>query len=335
MRVIDRAILPPEPIRPRTMRNILLGLFLGSMLGVGIAFTREYLDETVHTREDVQDSTGGAPILGMIPRIRRASLLTGRGNKGAESLIGGTGELGARLVAGRDPRNPVSEAYRTLRTNLTFSNPDKPPKTLVFTSPLPKDGKSTTAANLAITLVQQGIKTLLLDADLRRGVLNSVFGVDREPRLTNVLAGSASIDDAVQEIDLLESGRMDFMASGVHPPNPAEILGSQRMKALLDALEERYDLIIIDSAPLTVVTDAAVLGTKVDGVILVARANVTEKGALTYSVDQLNNVRAPILGSILNDVDYRRDSRYYSSYGKYGYYHHYYYGDDGSKKRKK
>jgi tyrosine-protein kinase Etk/Wzc len=335
MRVVDLAILPPTPIKPQTPLNLLLGLVLGSMLGVGIAFTREYMDETVHTREDVEDATGGAPILGMIPRIRQASLLNGRGNKGAESPIGGTGELGARLVAGRDPRNPVSEAYRTLRTNLTFSNPDKPPKTLVFTSPLPKDGKSTSAANLAITLAQQGIKTLLLDADLRRGVLNSVFGVDREPGLTNVLAGSASIDDAIQEIDLLESGRMDFMASGVHPPNPAEILGSQRMKALLDALEERYDLIIIDSAPLTVVTDAAVLGTKVDGVILVARANVTEKGALTYSVDQLNNVRAPILGSILNDVDYRRDSRYYSSYGKYGYYHQYYYGDDGSKKRKK
>ena len=334
VRVVDVAILPPEPVKPRALLNLFFGLLAGSMLGVGIAFTRDYLDETVHTRGDVQNSTGGAPILGMIPRIRQSGL-NGRNAKAVKSPIGGTGELGARLVAGRDPRNPVSEAYRNLRTNLTFSNPDKPPKTIVFTSPLPQDGKSTSAANLAITLVQQGIKTLLVDADLRRGVLNGVFGVDREPGLTDVLGGTADIGDAIQEIDLLESGKMDFMPCGAYPPNPAEILGSERMKTLLQALDEQYDLVLIDSAPLTVVTDAAVLGTKVDGVVLVARANVTEKSALTYAVEQLNNVNARILGSILNDVDYRRDSRYYSSYGKYGYYHDYYYGDDGTKKRGK
>ncbi|MGY8779026.1 MAG: polysaccharide biosynthesis tyrosine autokinase, partial [Longimicrobiales bacterium] len=325
VRVVDLAILPPEPVSPRKALNLLLGLILGGILGVGIASTREYMDETVHTREDIQAATGGAPILGMIPRIRQAGL-NGKSSKSAISTIGGVGELGARLVAGRDPRNPVSEAYRSLRTNLTFSNPDKPPKIIVFTSPLPQDGKSTTAANLAITLTQQGIKTLLIDADLRRGLLHGVFGVNRDPGLTNVLAGGAAISEAIQEIDLQESGKLDFMSSGPYPPNPAEILGSQRMKSLLEALDERYDLVLIDSAPLTVVTDAAVLGTKADGVVLVARANVTEKGALTYAAEQLRNVRAPILGCVLNDVDYRRDSRYYSTYGKYGYYHHYYYG---------
>ncbi|MBT4187674.1 MAG: polysaccharide biosynthesis tyrosine autokinase, partial [Gemmatimonadales bacterium] len=334
VRVVDLAILPPEPVTPRKALNLLLGLILGGIFGVGIAFTREYMDETVHTREDIQAATGGAPILGMIPRIRQAGL-NGKSSTSAMSTIGGVGELGARLVAGRDPRNPVSEAYRSLRTNLTFSNPDKPPKIIVFTSPLPQDGKSTTAANLAITLTQQGIKTLLIDADLRRGLLHGVFGVNRDPGLTNVLAGGAAISEAIQEIDLQESGKLDFMSSGPYPPNPAEILGSQRMKSLLEALDERYDLVLIDSAPLTVVTDAAVLGTKADGVVLVARANVTEKGALTYAAEQLRNVRAPILGCVLNDVDYRRDSRYYSTYGKYGYYHHYYYGDDGDKKKKK
>ena len=332
VRVVDLAILPVTPIRPRGLLNILLGLILGGMLGVGIAFTREYLDETVHTREDIQAATGGVPILGMIPRIRQNG--NGKGPAKKSASIGGAGDLGARLIAGRDPRNPVSEAYRSLRMNLTFLNPDKPPKTIVFTSPLPQDGKSTSAANLAITLTQQGIKTLLIDADLRRGPLHRVFGVNREPGLTNVLSGSAGISDAIQTVDLQQSGKLDFMASGPCPPNPAEILGSLRMKSLLEALDERYDLILIDSAPLTVVTDAAVLGTKVDGVVLVARANVTEKGALTYAVEQLKNVRAPILGSVLNDVDYRRDSRYYSTHGKYGYYHHYYYGDDGEKKTK-
>ncbi|MFQ5536408.1 MAG: GumC family protein [Gemmatimonadota bacterium] len=327
VRVVDPAVLPTRPVKPRRMLNVLLGLILGTMLGVGVAFTREYMDETVHTREDVQNAAGGAPVLGMIPRIREALTDGRRGANGAG--------LAARLVAGRDPRNPVSEAYRTLRTNLTFSNPDNPPRTIVFSSPLPQDGKSTTAANLCITLAQQGIRTLLIDGDLRRGVLNTVFGVPREPGLTNVLAGTVNVAEAIQEIDLGESGKLHFLASGPYPPNPAEVLGSQRMRALLEALEERFDLIIIDSPPLTVVTDAAVLGTKADGVVLVARANATEKGALTYAAEQLRNVRAPVLGCILNDVDFRRDSRYYSSYGKYGYYYHYYYADDKKKRKRK
>jgi capsular exopolysaccharide synthesis family protein len=331
VRVIDPAVLPAKPVKPRMLLNLILGIALGGMLGVAIAFLREYMDETVHTRDDVQGATRGAPVLGMIPRIRVVAAANGR--SGAQ--VGGSGELAARLVTGRDPRNPVSEAYRSLRTNLTFSNPDRPPKTIVFTSPLPLDGKSTSAANLSITLAQQGINALLVDADLRRGVLHNVFGVPREPGLTTILSGQCGVSDAIREIDLGESGTLKFLPSGPFPPNPAEILGSQRMRTLVEALEEEYALIILDSAPLTVVTDAAVLGTKADGVILVARANSTEKGSLTYAVDQLRNVRAPILGCILNDVDFRRDSRYHSSYGKYGYYYQYYYADDQKRRKRK
>ena len=327
VRTVDPAILPSEPVRPRTMLNLLLGVVLGGMLGVGIAFLREYMDETVHTREDVQAAAEGAPVLGMIPRIRTV----GMNGRGADAAV--PGELGARLVAGRDPRNPVSEAYRSLRTNLTFANLERPPKTIVFTSALPQDGKSTTAANLSITLAQQGIRTLLIDADLRRGVLNTVFGVEREPGLTNALMGRCDVTEAIRRLDLGESGTLDFLPSGPYPPNPAEVLGSQRMRALIEKVETLYDLIVIDSAPLTAVTDAAVLGTKADGVILVARANVTEKGALTYAVQQLHSVRAPVLGCILNDIDFRRDSRYYSAYGKYGYFYAYYYAD--TEKRRK
>ncbi len=330
VRVVDPAILPARPVKPRTMLNLLLGVLLGTMLGVGLAFTREYMDETIHTREDVQLSTRGAPVLGMIPRIRETGI-NGRGR--SSPAVSGSAVLGARLVAGRDPRNPVSEAYRGLRTNLTFSNPDKPPRTIVFTSPLPQDGKSTTAANLAITLAQQGIRTLLIDGDLRRGILNSVFGVEREPGLTTVLSGNCDIADAVREIDLGESGTLHFLPSGPYPPNPAEVLGSQKMRGLLETLTEGHELILIDSPPLTVVTDAAVLGTKADGVVLVARANATEKGAMTYAVEQLGAVRAAVLGVVLNDVDFRRDSRYSTSYGKYGYYYQYYYSTEGKKKK--
>jgi capsular exopolysaccharide synthesis family protein len=329
VRVVDPAILPNTPVKPRTMLNLLLGIVLGGMLGVGIAFLREYMDETIHTREDVHAAARGAPVLGMIPRIREAV-----GSSGRTAQAGTPGELNSRLVAGRDPRNPVSEAYRGLRTNLTFANPDHPPKTIVITSPMPQDGKTTSAANLCITLAQQGIKALLVDADLRRGILNNVFDVPREPGLTTILTGKCGIADAIRKIDLGESGALDFLPSGGYPPNPAEILGSQRMRSLIEAIEERYDLIIIDSAPLTVVTDAAVLGTKADGVLLVTRANHTEKGALSYAMEQLKNVRATVLGCVINDVDFRRDSRYYSTYGKYGYYYHYYYADN-EKRRKK
>lgn len=329
VRVVDPAILPPQPVRPRTLLNLLLGAVLGGMLGVGIAFTREYMDDSIHTREDIQRATGNAPILGMIPRIN------GRSSGAPKQSEDEIGHLEDRLVAGRDPRNPVSEAYRSLRTNLTFSNPDDPPRVVVFTSALPQDGKSTSAANLAITLAQQGHSTLLIDADLRRGVLNNVFGTSREPGLSNVLAGHASLSEAIRPVELGHSGSIRFMPSGPFPPNPAELLGSARMKSLIDELETRYDFVILDSAPLTIVTDAAVLGTKVDGVVLVARANRTEKGALTYAVEQLLNVRAPVLGTVLNDVDYRRDSRYSSRYGRYGYYYQYYYGEDGKRKDEK
>jgi tyrosine-protein kinase Etk/Wzc len=324
VRVVDPAILPTEPVRPRTLLNLLLAFVVGGMLGAGVAFARDYLDEAVHTREDIAHATGGAPVLGMIPRIRQAAV------NGRDARRAAPGELSMRLVTGRDPRNPVSEAYRTLRTNLTFSNPDKPPKTIVFTSALPKDGKSTSAANLSITLAQQGINALLVDADLRRGELHRAFGVPNEPGLTDILTGSCGVGEAIRKIDLGESGALAFLPSGPHPPNPAEILGSQKMRSLIETLEERFELVILDSAPLAVATDAAVLGTKVDGAVLVARANVTAKGALSYAAEQLGNVRASVLGCVLNEVDFRRDSRYSGSYGKYGFYYQYYYGDDGT-----
>lgn len=335
VRVVDPAILPVGPIKPRKMLNLALALVLGGMLGVGLAFTREYLDDTIHTREDLQAASGGIPVLGLIPRIRGAGSVNDRKRRRSKKgeILEGVEALEGRLVTGKDPRNPVSEAYRTLRTNITFANPDDPSKVLVFTSPMPQDGKSTTAANLAITMSQQGTNVLLVDADLRRGILNTVFGTPRNPGLSDLLMGANGFQDTLQFVDLGESGNLDFLSTGTLPPNPAELLGSQRMKELLTHLQGIYDLVILDSPPLMVVTDAAVLGTKADGVVMVARASHTEKGAVTYSVEQLKNVRANIIGTVLNDVDYRRDGRYSSSYGKYGYYYQHYYGDDGKRKK--
>src|SRR5690606_31110819 len=205
-----------------------------------------------------------------------------------------------------DPRSPISEAYRSLRTNITFSRLGNPPKLIVFTSPTPGDGKSTTSANLAITLAQQGLKVLLVDADMRRGSLNTVFGVDREPGLSNVLLGTVTSAEAIRSVQIAESVSLDFLSTGTLPPTPAELLGSQQMRDLLLEFEKDYDFVILDAPPLNLVTDAALLGTNADGVVVVARAGMTQKGAIEVAMDHLRHVRAPLLGAVLNDFDHER-----------------------------
>lgn len=311
VRVVQPAFVPFEPIRPQKVLSVLLALVLGTVLGAGVAFAREQMDNTVHTREDLQRVMDGIPVLGHIPRIREAISANGRNGKRRQPATNPLDQ--SQLVAGRDPRNPVSEAFRTLRTNITFVNPERTPKTMVFTSPTPGDGKSTSSSNLAVTLAQQGQRCLLIDADMRKGVLHEVFNTAREPGLSNVLLGRAELAEAVHRIDLGESGSISFMSTGTLPPNPAELLGSPRMRELLERLEADYEAVILDAPPLNVVTDAALLGTNSDGVVVVARAGVTERAGVVYAIEQLRAVRAPVLGSVLNDVDARKD-RYYGSY---------------------
>ena len=337
--VVDAAILPIDPVRPNRPLVISMAAIMGLLLSVLVAFAREMTDRTVHTKEDVQAFTG-TTVLGLIPRIPRAAdklrgpavamnRLLARARPALTSqtsvtVASSTGErVSEQVIAGADPRSPVSEAFRSLRTNITFARPDQVSKTLVFTSPMPGDGKTTSAANLAITLAQQGVRILLIDGDLRRGLLNSVFETPREPGLSNVLLGGVQFETAVRPIDLGQNGTFDFLSTGTLPPNPAELLGSQKMRKLLTELEEKYDAVIIDSPPLNVVTDAAVLGTVADGVVLIARAGVTEKRGLAYAVEQLETVHATLLGAVLNDVDFE-SNRYYGLYGKYGYYQYNY-----------
>jgi capsular exopolysaccharide synthesis family protein len=240
-------------------------------------------------------------------------------------------DVATRLLAGTDPKNPIAEAFRTVRTNITFAFAERQPKTIVFSSPMPGDGKTTTTSNLAITMAQQGLRVLLIDADLRRGVLHSAMGVPRQPGLSNLLVAGQSLQDVVHSIEFADGVRLGFLATGTLPPNPAELLGSQRMRELLTEMESQFDAILIDSPPLNVVTDAAVLGTFTDGVIVVARAGVTTADSLRMSVDLLHHVRARVLGAVLNGIDFRRDSHYYATYG-YGYHYNYYYQDDEAAK---
>jgi tyrosine-protein kinase Etk/Wzc len=315
VQIVDPAVLPVEPIRPRKLLSLLMAGILGTVLGFGAAFGREQMDTRVRTREDLRLAGGQIPVLGTIPRIVEATPRTWRDRVrvGVRVRDGNGTRFQDRLVTGIDPLNPVSEAYRTLRTNITFARVDRAPRTLVFTSAMPGDGKSTSASNLAITLAQQGLKSVLVDADLRRGRVHEIVGAAREPGLSHVLLGRATLDDVVQILELEEGGAtLRFIPTGIYPPNPAELLGSERMKEIIEMLADRYDTVIIDAPPLNLVTDAALLGMNADGVVLVARSGVTDRGALEYALSQLEAVRAPVLGTVLNDVDTKKE-RYYGS----------------------
>jgi capsular exopolysaccharide synthesis family protein len=216
------------------------------------------------------------------------------------------------------PGRAAAEAYATLQTNIVFSRTDRAIKVLVVTSALPGEGKTTCATNLALTLTQRGIKTLVVDADLRRGVLNRAFDAPLEPGLANVLLGSVTPKAALRKMEVGDTRSvMHYLTAGARADNPTGLLESDRMRTLIRELSEEFDRIIIDTPPVNVVTDAALLGSWADGVLLVARSGMTERPALGYAVDQLRRVRAPLLGVVLNAIDFRRDAAYDKAYRYY------------------
>jgi capsular exopolysaccharide synthesis family protein len=313
VRIIDPAAYPSRPIRPAVPLTLALALFSGVLLGVGGAVVRDQMDGTVRTRDELQ-GLASAPVLGAIPRIEE--LLQPASGEWRRRRRRGGDQVAARFVEDV-PGAPVTEAYRSLRTNINFSNPARRPRTLVVTSPAPGDGKSTTAANLALTMSKQGLRCLLIDADLRRGMLHALFDVPREPGLSDVLMGDRTRAEAVR----VTEGRPDFLPTGTLPPNPAELLGSEAMGTLLAAAAEDYDSIVLDAPPMNLVTDAAVLARNTDGVIVVTRAGVTPRQAVLYTFDQLSSVKARVLGSVLNDADVTRE-RHYGSYMQAYYNNH-------------
>lgn len=322
VRVVDPAIVPIKPIKPNKPFNIALALLLGLALGMAVGFLRETLDTTIHTREELQSESGTVPILGTIPRIRATGAAM-NGQRVWWRIRPTTVHISpdtrkSRLVAGRNPRGAASEAYRTLRTNIAFARAEAPAKTMVFTSPAPGDGKSTSSSNLAITLAQQGLRAILIDADMRRGAIHEAFDVAQKPGLSDYLGGVVGLEDVIHNVELA-GARFDFVATGTTPPNPAELLASARLQALLEHLSGEYDAVIFDAPPLNVVTDAAILGAQADGVIVVVRAGITDRSALRYALKQLDSVRARVLGCVLNDVNARRD-RAYGSYIDDRYY---------------
>ncbi|KPL19313.1 MAG: hypothetical protein AMJ92_04035 [candidate division Zixibacteria bacterium SM23_81] len=327
VQVIDSAKEPKWPIRPRKKLNLLLGMIIGLGLGIGATLLMDYLDDSLKDIEEVERHTG-LRVLGSIPQIKvnekKKTLRKTAGSSEEQEII----TIASRLVTHLEPRSPVSEAYRSFRTNIQFSQFDRPMKTLLVTSAGPGEGKSTTVANLAITMAQMGTKTLLVDADLRRPVLDSIFKCKRSLGLTDILLGNNHMDAALHE---LEVKNLSLLCCGTLPPNPAELLSSQAMRDLLEQLKKNFEVILFDSPPVVAVTDAAVLGAHTDGVVLVISSGETTRKAENRAKTLLNNVRAQILGAVLNNV--RAEGRY-GSYYHYYYYHYYESGKKGKKKKK-
>lgn len=309
IQIVDPAVLPAAPIRPRTTANLVFGLLAGVLLGLIVALARELSDTVVRSREEVAQITN-LPVLASIPR---QPLTNGNGRDPAHRIEG-------RLVTRHAPRSPAAEAYRALRTNIAFSilPKDRPIGALVVTSAEPQAGKSTTAVNLAVALAEQGQRVLLLEADQRRPILHRVLHVSRVPGLTDLLAARAGFDEVRQRIVLPEhaTGALDFIPGGTTVPNPAELAGSAPMRALLADLAKRYDALVLDTPPMSLVTDAAVAGAGADGVILVARMGATHKEALRRAVEELRAIGAPIVGMVLTDVR-RSEDRYGQYSGQY------------------
>lgn len=292
--LVTPAVAPTEPIRPTPERNAVVALTVGLMLGVGLGFLREYLDDSLTAKEDVERAVPGVPVLALIPAL-------GAWKDKKWSLV-------ASLT---DPDSPAAEAYRTLRTSVQFLGLDKPLKTVQVTSPSASEGKSTTIANLAVALAGAGQRVIVVDCDLRRPRIHQFFGLDNGVGLTSALVGDTTLREACQTAPQIK--RLQVLASGPIPPNPSELLATNRMREVLRLLSDHADVVLVDCPPILPVTDASVLSHYVDATLLVATAGVTEQRPLRRAVELLNQVEAPLQGIVLNGV--KDEGAYGYSYG--------------------
>lgn len=304
--VVEEASIPRYPISPNVRMNVLLASAIGFILAVGGAFLIEYLDDTVKTPDDIERITG-LPTLGAIARIE--------GDNYPD-----------KLIAVKKPLSPTVEAYRVLRTNLQFSSVDRPAQTLVMTSPGPSEGKSVSLANLGVVMAQSGLKVIIVDTDLRRPVQHKLFELPNRYGLTDaILHPNPGLAEHLQDTRV---ENLRVLTSGALPPNPAELLGSQRMQELIEELKNEADIVLFDSPPTLVVADAAIIGTRTDGMLVVNDAGRTRTTESRRAVEELRRVHANLLGVILNRLSA-------GSRGYYYYYRYYYYHEDGDKSRRR
>jgi len=307
--LIQPAEVPGSPSSPNHRQDAALGFVAGMVLGIGFAFLRERMDDRIHGRTALEAAVG-APVLAVVPKVE------GWKKKRRDD---------ARVVALSASGSPPAEAYRTLRTNLQFISRDGGMRVISVTSPHAGEGKSTTVANLAATLAHTGKRVVALSADLRKPRLHRFFGLENREGLSSILAGQADLTEVARRVDGLESLRV--VTSGPVPPNPAELLSSDQMEQLLGSLRETADYVVVDTAPALIVSDAMIVAPRVDGVLVVVDADSTTGAAASHAVEQLQQVGARIIGSVLNGFDASK-ARYYSYAGRYAYRYQYRYGDD-------
>lgn len=318
--VIDTPVIPSHPSRPNIPRNLAIGAVVGLAFGIASAFTFEMLDNRIYRPEEIPAVTN-LPVLASIPFLSRSSEddeLEREGESGtAKDLVG--------LVSWQRPRSELAEAYRSLRTAILLSSSEAAPRTILVTSGLPQEGKSTTAFNVATVLAQRGGRVLLIDADLRRPTVHELLGLDKaHTGLTNVLTSTQPLKDAVCKSSV---PNLEALPAGPLPPNPAELLGSATMRKLLEQCKEEYDFVIVDAPPVLSVTDAVVLSVEVDAVLVVVRAGASTKHCIRKTSELLSGVGARALGVVVNAMRMSsadgyyyygkaKYSQYYSSYGE-------------------
>ncbi|MDH5716854.1 MAG: polysaccharide biosynthesis tyrosine autokinase [Spirochaetia bacterium] len=309
VKIIDKAEVPLIPIKPKKALSLLMGLMMGVFGGIIVAILIEYLDNTVKTSEELKQ-LAGIPFLGAVSNFR--------------SYLKNPQD--SSLISLNFPNYAISEGFRVIRTSMVYSSVSEKNKTILITSAEKSDGKSTIASNLAITLMQAGNKVLLVDTDFRNPSLHKIFGFDNEKGFSNFLVGEKKLSDCIIKT---EHDNFEILPCGKLPPNPSELIGSEKMNKTIEMLKKRYDKIIFDSAPVLPVTDSVLLSNKIDQTILVVSASKTHKNAISQSISQLKSAKANLIGTVLN---YSRQPN--KIYGYYGYGYGYGYGSSRKDKKK-
>ena len=299
-----------EKIKPKVFGNLILSLFIGFFGSCLILFFIEFFSTAINTVEDLEKY--GLSVLSIIPSI-----------SGGKKKKSNQKEVVRNIITAEDPKSPISESYRTLRTSIMYSS-SKDKNNIMISSPGPGEGKTTTVCNLAITYANLGKKTLLVDADLRKPIIHKIFNLNKEDGLTKYLVDKCDLNKIIQKTDI---NNFDVISCGIVPPNPSELLNSDEMKKFINEANKLYDVVLIDSPPIIAVTDALVLSKIIDNFVLVCRSNVTQKGALERSIKSLQQIGGNFSGTVLNAIT--QNSTYGSGY--YYNYYQYYYGENDNK----